>query len=83
MPHDDLYESWKGERARADVPDGFADRVMASVRAQEQQQRQALLLRGWLLVLVSSRLGRIGLWVVASLVCAFRMASVAALFIPR
>jgi len=27
--NDDGYESWKLDRAQAQVPDGFADRVMA------------------------------------------------------
>jgi hypothetical protein len=36
MPDSDPYEAWKRWRAEAPVPDGFADRVMSSLRRQEQ-----------------------------------------------
>ena len=37
MSDRDLYEAWKRLRAEALVPDDFADRVMASLRLDEQE----------------------------------------------
>jgi hypothetical protein len=48
MSDPDLYEAWKRRRAEVSVPDDFADRVMASLRLEEQKpgQRLVRLLRG-------------------------------------
>ncbi|HEV3256143.1 MAG TPA: hypothetical protein VG013_04630 [Gemmataceae bacterium] len=82
MQHDDLYQSWKEGRAKADVPADFADRVMASVRAVERH-KQPSAGRVLLLAVLSSRLGRIGICTLACLACVFRMAQVVALFIAE
>jgi len=80
MRHDDLYQSWKEQRARAEVPADFADRVMASVRALGRRKHQSVL-RDLLVAVLSSRLGRVGICTLACIACVLRMVQVIALFI--
>jgi hypothetical protein len=82
MSTDDLYENWKQRRANVTVPADFADGVMKAVEDAERDRRAAL--TGWLLLLLWSRAGRISIGALAVLVCAVRVAAVAALFLfPR
>ncbi len=67
MSADELFESWKRERARADVPPDFAAGVLARLPAPERRAG------GWL---------RVAACVLAAAACLFRMASVLGLFLP-
>jgi hypothetical protein len=81
MAERDPYEAWKRRRAEAPVPDGFADRVMASVYRREQ--RPAWRLVGVLRGLLRSPAVRVG---VCSLACAaglLRVLQVVALFLVQ
>jgi hypothetical protein len=75
MRHDDPYEAWKHARAGAEVPGGFADKVMAVVRAR--QARRPVLLR----VLLTSPVVRIGIGSLACAVCLLRILQVVAVFL--
>jgi hypothetical protein len=44
MPDRDPYEAWKRRRAEIPVSEDFADRVMASLRRQEQRPSRRLVL---------------------------------------
>jgi hypothetical protein len=68
----DGYEAWKLARSRAEAPPDFADRVMAAVRAHGVPRRS----------LLSSRLVRCALWLLAALALAVRVLAVLALFHP-
>ena len=61
MSQDELYRRWI-ERSRAEnVPEGFSDRVMASIAEHEvgrSQQREQHVLMQILLAVGASRLGR-------------------------
>ena len=83
MEHDDRYQTWLRRSADAEVPEGFADRVMAAVHDLERQRRQRRALRGWLLALLWSRPGKVGIGTLAFLACVVRMVSVVALFFPE
>ncbi len=79
MADRDPYEAWKQRRAEVAVPDGFADRVMASVRGPGQEPARPLV--GWLQSLLRSPAFRLG---VCSLACAaglVRVLQVVALFL--
>ena len=80
MRNDDVYERWRHAQASVDVPDGFADRVMAAVE-QHDRQRRGLAFRELVRLLVASRLGRIAVWSLACSVCALRIAAVLAVFL--
>lgn len=82
MTPDDRYPSWMQRRADVAVPADFADRVMRTVEDAERDRHAAR--AGWLLLLLRSRLVRIGIGVLAVLVCAVRVVAVAAVFLfPR
>jgi hypothetical protein len=67
MSPDDLFESWKRQRARADVPSGFAAGVLARLPSR----------RAW-----AGTWLRVAACVLAAAACLFRMASVLGLFLP-
>ena len=71
----DAYETWRRGRAEAEPPADFAYRVMAAVRRGAPR-------RSLLLVLLSSRAVRCGLWLTAVLALAVRVLAVLALFLP-
>src|SRR5262249_4348669 len=73
----DAYEEWKRGRAGAEPGAGFTERVMAAVRARGAPRTPLLVL------LLSSRAVRGGLWVLAGLALAARTLAVLALFHPR
>jgi hypothetical protein len=79
MEPDDRLEAWIERRARADVPENFADKVMAAVRESERLKRQGLFMR-LMLALLSTRAGKVGLGALAVLACAFRMMQVIGVF---
>ena len=82
MEHDDHYEAWRRARSDADVPDGFADRVMAAIRERGQTGERSALC-AVVLAVVASRAGRIVLWSLACAVGVVRVGSVIALFLVR
>jgi hypothetical protein len=67
MSADDLFEPWKRQRARADVPPGFADRVLSRLPPRPSGAGT------WL---------RVAACVLAACAGLFRMASVLGLFLP-
>jgi hypothetical protein len=71
MRHDDPYAAWKQARAAANVPAGFADKVMAGVRTRQARRP----------VLPLSRAVRIGIGTAACLVCLLRILQVLAVFL--
>jgi hypothetical protein len=64
---DDVFESWKRQRAQADVPSDFAAGVMSHLPAPRQ----------W-----ASTLLRVAACLLAGLACLFRIVSVLGLFLP-
>jgi hypothetical protein len=82
MHADDGYEQWKQHRRRADVPAGFADRVMSAVRERERQRAGRLDLRARLLALLASRPARVGVCSLAVLAGVFRLLQVLGFFFP-
>ncbi len=58
MSENDIFESWKRERTRGDVPSGFAARVMTRIAAPEPREswfawcRPRLAPAGWMLLAV-------------------------------
>jgi hypothetical protein len=83
MDQDDRYLLWKQRRAKADPPADFADKVMAAIPRPEQSRRDRLHFRAWLMALLHSRTGKIGLCSLAVLACAFRVLQVFSVFIPE
>jgi hypothetical protein len=81
MDTDDRYREWLQRRARADLPEGFTDTVLASIRNDQQARRQGVGLTRWLLILYSSRASRFGIGTLAGLTCLFRMAQVIGVFL--
>jgi hypothetical protein len=71
--NDELYNLWK-QRADAEAPTDFADRVMDAVR------REPLPSKGVPVLLLSSPAMRIAACVLACLACLYRMAAVVAVF---
>jgi hypothetical protein len=82
MDADDRYQAWKQRRAAAEVPEGFADRVMQTVRGvQGRQQRHAP--AGVLGLLFSSRLSKVAVCTLAVAACVVRVAAVVAVLLPE
>ena len=82
MSRRDPYESWTQARSDADVPDDFADKVMAAVRQCDNSAARKAVLRGWLLSVLASRWARAAIWSVGFLACAVRIFFVLGLFLP-
>ena len=72
--NDELYDLWI-ERANAEAPADFADRVMDAVRREPLPSS-----KGVLVLLLSSPAVRVAACVLACLACLYRMAAVVAVF---
>ena len=72
--NDELYNLWI-QRADAEVPTDFADRVMDAVRREALPSSKGVRLR-----LLSSPAVRVAACVLAGLACLYRMAAVVAVF---
>jgi hypothetical protein len=72
--NDELYNLWI-QRADAEVPADFADRVMDAVRREPLPSS-----KGVLGLLQSSTAVRVAACILACLVCLYRMVAVAAVF---
>jgi len=81
MRSDEEYELWKEQRAKIEVPNGFAERVMASVR-QTRRNARWFLLRKLIAVAWQSRIIRTGIYGLALTVWILRAASLFLLFTP-
>ena len=75
--NDELYNLWI-QRADAEVPTDFADRVMDAVRREPLPSS-----KGVLVLLQSSPAVRAAACVLACLACLYRMAAVVAVFFVR
>ena len=72
--NDELYDLWI-ERANAEAPADFADRVMDAVRRERLPSSKSVRVR-----LLSSRAMRVAACILASLACLYRMVAVVAVF---
>jgi hypothetical protein len=72
--NDELFNLWM-QRANAEVPDDFADRVMDAVRREPLPSS-----KGVLVLLLSSPAVRVAACILACLACLYRMAAVVAVF---
>jgi len=72
--NDELYDLWI-QRANAEAPADFADRVMDAVRREPLPSS-----KGVLVLLLSSPAVRVAACVLACLACVYRMAAVVAVF---
>ena len=72
--NDELYNLWI-QRADAEAPADFADRVMAAVRREPLPSS-----KGDLVLLQSSPAVRVAACILACLACLYRMAAVVAVF---
>jgi len=72
--NDELYDLWI-QRANAEAPADFADRVMDAVRREPPPSS-----KGVLVLLLSSPAVRVAACVLACLACLYRMAAVVAVF---
>jgi hypothetical protein len=75
--NDELYDLWI-QRANAEAPADFADRVMDAVRREPLPSSKGVRVR-----LLSSPAVRVAACVLAGLACACRMAAVVAVFFPQ
>ena len=72
--NDELYNLWM-QRANAEAPADFADRVMDAVRREPLPSSKGVRVR-----LLSSPAVRVAACVLAGLACLYRMAAVVAVF---
>ena len=72
--NDELYDLWI-QRANAEAPADFTDRVMDAVRREPLPSS-----KGVLVLLLSSPAVRVAACVLACLACLYRMAAVVAVF---
>ena len=72
--NDELYDLWI-QRANAEVPADFADRVMDAVRREPLPSSKSVPVR-----LLSSPAVRVAACVLAGVACLYRMAAVVAVF---
>ena len=75
--NDELYNLWI-QRADAEAPADFADRVMDAVRREPPPSS-----KGVLVLLQSSPAVRVAACILAFLACLYRMAAVVAVFFVR
>ena len=80
MQADDLYQSWKKTKRGSAAPDGFADKVMESIRKQGTCA-QSYALRHRLAALAMSRPGRVAVCLLASVAYLFRLRQVVSIFL--
>lgn len=81
MPDHDHYETWKRRRAEITVPDDFADRVMVSLRLQEQRPQQRL--ARWLRCLFQSSAFRVSFCSLACAVGLLRVLQIVVVFLAE
>ena len=74
--NDELYNLWI-QRADAEVPADFADRVMDAVRREPPPSKDVLVL------LLSSPAVRVAACILACFACLYRMAAVVAVFLVQ
>jgi hypothetical protein len=74
--NDELYNLWI-QRADAEAPADFADRVMDAVRREPPPSK------GVLVLLLSSPAVRVGACILACFACLYRMAAVIAVFVAQ
>ena len=79
MTPDNDLDAWRQARRVADVPVGFADRVMAAVEQSQERVRLGLL-RRLLLSTLARRVARTTLCLIATAVCISRVLHVFAIF---
>jgi len=75
--NDELYDRWI-QRANAEAPADFADRVMDAVRRESLPSSKGVRVR-----LLSSPGVRVAACVLASLACLYRMTAVVAVFFSQ
>lgn len=80
MPGDEIYERWREARADAQVPGGFADRVMVAVESRERDARETAL-RGLLAAIARSRLARVAICSIAGAACLVRIGCLVSPFV--
>ena len=79
MPHDDEYQLWKKARTAIRVPEGFTDRVMASIRRYEGERRTAVV-AAYFGAILASRWGKIAVCSAAGAACLIRIGSLLSVF---
>ena len=77
--NDELYDLWI-ERAHAEAPADFADRVMDAVRREPPPSSTLPSSKAVRVLLLSSPAVRVAACVLACLACLYRMAAVVAVF---
>ena len=82
MRYEEQYESWKQRRAKVHVPDGFADRFMASVH-QSRRLKIYLLLQGLAATVRRSRIAQASICTAALGIWFVRIGALWTIFIPR
>ncbi len=82
MDFEKRYELWKKSRAEADVPDGFADRVMASIHGTRMQLGLEFLQKLGVAA-AKSRILQTSAYPVAITFLLLRLVALLAFFIPR
>jgi len=82
MESNERYQAWKCRRAEVAVPPRFAERVMESITERETKRDLAFVVSHWLASVCNSRPVKVGVCVLAGLVCALRVFHVVAVFIP-
>jgi hypothetical protein len=79
MDADELFEAWKEQRRRAEPPEGFADRVLASLPEDNPGTSRVAALPPSLTL---SWPAQAAVCALAGLACLLRIGSFIALFIP-
>jgi hypothetical protein len=82
MKPEEQYESWKKHRVKVEVPDDFAEHVMASVH-QIHRLTAHLLLQSLVTAASRSRFVRAGVCSIALVIWMMRIGSILAIFVPR
>lgn len=82
MKPEQQYESWKRQRANIEVPDGFAEQVMASVH-QTRRVTAYLLMQSLLASAGRSKFARAGVCSVALGIWFIRISALLTILIPR
>jgi hypothetical protein len=82
MKPEEQYQSWKKHRATVEVPDGFAEQVMASVH-QTRRLTSYLLLQTLLATVGRSRFARASVCSVALGIWLVRIGVLLTIFVPR
>ena len=83
MESNERYQAWKRRRADVEVSPRFAERVMEAITERETKQRRVFVIPFWLASVLYSRPMKVGVCVLAGLVCVLRVLHVVAVFIPE